>query len=84
MTDSEQARAAYAKICGRLPECWRVVQKPEVGTWYDFYDNATGKYGQCMMRANGWHQAPRGENPTILLYLGAPGKQKWKETENHD
>lgn len=69
MTGAEQARARYAALTGKDPSCWEIVTGVAVGTWYDFYDLATGRYGQCMMvAAGGWHQAPRGDAPTILAY----------------
>lgn len=69
MTDHERAsRAMFAELC-RLPaERWTVVEVPEPGTWYDFADVKSGRYGQCKKGSNGsWIQAPV-EGAVILAY----------------
>lgn len=70
MTEHEaSARVAYAAICGQPERRWSVVRRPEPGVWYDFFDPATGKYGQCCMGEDwNWKQDPRGERPVILEY----------------
>jgi hypothetical protein len=70
VTDHEdEARERYAALSGRPPLRWSVVDRPEPDFWYDFFDPATGKYGQCRMGPDGrWSQAPRGEQPVVLRY----------------
>ena len=67
-TDHERAaRERYASLTGQPAGRWHAVvyQVPEF--WYDFFDPATGKYGQCRLATDGsWHQVPRGEQPVIL------------------
>ena len=74
MTKAEMgwhARQCYAKLSDANPNSWCVTTSVKRETWYDFYDLETGFYGQCMMKDNGeWHQAPRGNAPTILEYRG--------------
>lgn len=73
MTNEQQkARSAYARLRHAKPREWRIVQKPASDTWYDFYDLATGKHGQCRSNIDGkgWAQEPRGKNPTILAWRG--------------
>jgi hypothetical protein len=65
-----EARRRYARICGR-PVCrFRVEHCPVPEFLYDFFDPATGKYGQCRLDFDGrWSQAPLGEQPVVLEYL---------------
>ena len=63
------AATKYAKITGKSHKKFRPVYSIAAHTWYDFYDNKSGRYGQCRMGANReWEQAPCGESPTILAY----------------
>ena len=67
--NNNEAAEAYAKIAGRNSAGWRPIKEPVPGVWYDFYDLATGKFGQCLKNEDGtWHQAPRGNDPTMLEF----------------
>lgn len=70
MTEQQRlARDRFAALSGANPENWRVVEQPEIGVWYDFFDVATGRYGQCRLGPGGvWKQAPLGDAPVILGY----------------
>lgn len=57
------------------PEEFEVPQVGDLGVlpgvWYDFADPTSGVYGQCLLREDGtWSQAPLGEAPVILEWLG--------------
>jgi hypothetical protein len=65
------ARSAYARLAGRPVQHYRVVHRPEIEMWYDWYDVDTRKGGQCRMGVDGrWVQEPRGKQPVILAYKG--------------
>ena len=59
----------FAERSGQPAERFRVVAAPEREVWYDFQCPATGKFGQCRLRADWtWHQEPRGTSPVLLAY----------------
>jgi hypothetical protein len=69
VTRELEARIRFAKTTNQSANRWQVIRSPVPGVWYDFFDVTTGKYGQCMLSADGtWHQEPRGVLPVILAY----------------
>lgn len=51
---------------------WKVIAKPKSGVWYDWMDPKTSASGKCLLGDgnDGWHKAPQGEEPVILVYVG--------------
>lgn len=70
LTEHEgKARDQLAARVGQPAARWTVVDRPELGIWYDFSDPATGLVGQCMMNLDGtWKQDPRGQQPVVFCF----------------
>jgi hypothetical protein len=65
-----QAIERYAEKVILPPDAFVWIDKPEVDVWYDFYDLATQKHGQCKLRVLGWTQEPRGLFPALMAVRG--------------
>lgn len=65
-----QAIAKYAEKTNTPADAFMWIDKPVTGCWYDFYDLATQKYGQCRLGPDGWAQEPRGLFPALMGLRG--------------
>lgn len=65
-----QAIAKFAEKTNTPADAFVWVDKPVTDCWYDFYDLATRKYGQCRLGPDGWAQEPCGLFPTLMALRG--------------
>lgn len=65
------AAEVMARVTGEDETLWMAVERIETGTWYDWADPVTWRYGQCNLGDDGaWKQGPRGVAPVVLKFLG--------------
>ena len=68
-----QAVKRYAEVTQYPADMFVWVEEPEPNVWYDFYDLATGRYGQCCLRESGvWEQEPLGLFPSLIALRKTP------------
>ncbi len=67
-----QAVKRYAEVTNYPADMFVWVEDPQVGVWYDFYDLATQKYGQCKLTETGWAQEPLGLFPALIALRETP------------
>lgn len=67
-----QAVKRYAETANQPADMFVWVDDPQVGVWYDFYDLATQKYGQCRLTDTGWEQEPLGLFPSLIALRVTP------------
>ena len=66
-----EAVRVFAAAARKPSKLWVPAHVIEFERWYDCACPLTGRISQVMLRSDGrWHQAPLGDMPVVLEYLG--------------